>query len=78
MKNKQNKQKKQRDYYKEISDALSQYENYKYREHSTDWICDRIDWCWKFRKITDKQMMELCDRIVAVMDGMRKGWYDFD
>ncbi len=68
MKSKKTKTKK--DYYGRINEALLSYETFKpYHPLSIDWICDRIDWCWKFRHITEQQMNELCDRIVAVMDG---------
>lgn len=58
-----------KDYYKEIDKALKSYEEYKpYHQYSLDWITDRIDWSWKFRKITEDQMKELTDRIVEIFD----------
>jgi len=58
-----------KDYYKEINDALISYEEFKsYHQHSIDWITDRIDWCWKFRKITKDQMEELCDRVIKIIE----------
>ena len=61
-----------RDYYGEIDRALKRYEECKpWKDHDVDWICHRIDWCWKFRKISEKEMVELADRIVAVMDSGR-------
>lgn len=61
--------KKERNYYTEIDSALKSYENFKpWHEKSFDWICNRIDWCWKFKHITKTQMEELTDRIIAVMD----------
>lgn len=57
-----------KDYYSEIDKALKSYEEYKpYHQYSIDWITDRIDWCWKFKKITEDQMTELADRIIKVM-----------
>ena len=54
------------DYYKQIDKALKEYEEYRpYPQHSMEWICDRITWCWKFRHITHKQMTEFADRAVA-------------
>lgn len=54
-------------YYKEIDEAIKSYENYKpYHTRNIDWICNRIDWCWKWRKITKVQMEELCDRVIAI------------
>lgn len=59
-----------KDYYEEINKVLVTYEEHKpYHEKSIGWICDRIDWAWKWKKITKEQMEELADRIVAVMKG---------
>lgn len=63
------RQRKQRDYYAEIDNALQSYEDYKpWHDKSIDWICNRIDWCWKFRHITEKQMEELADRCCNVLN----------
>ena len=64
------KAKQKRDYYAEIDTALQSYEHCKsWHDKSISWICDRIDWCWKFRHITEKQMEELAERACKVMDG---------
>lgn len=64
----QRKAKQKRDYYAEIDKALHSYENYKpWHDKPIDWICNRIDWCWKFKHITEKQMEELADRVCKVM-----------
>ena len=56
-------------FYLEIDKALKSYEGYKpYHFHSMDWIINRIDWCWKWRKITKEQMEELADRACKVME----------
>ena len=58
---------KEKDYFKEIDSALKDYEEYKsYKQKGMDWICDRIDWCWKWRKITKEQMESLADRAIAI------------
>lgn len=58
-----------KDFYNEIDKALKSYEDCKpYHTRNIEWICDRISWCWKFRKITEKQMHELADRAVAVLE----------
>lgn len=58
---------KARNYYEEINTALISYEEFKpYHTKSLEWIADRIDWCWRFRKITKAQMKELADRVVIV------------
>lgn len=59
-----------RNYYKEINDALIRYErNMPYKTHDVHWICNRIDWCWKWKKIAREQMEELASRIIKVMEG---------
>ena len=56
-------------YYEEIDKALKEYENYKsYQTKTINWICNRIDWTWKWRKISKEQMEELVDRIMKVME----------
>lgn len=63
------KKKESRDYYNEIDVALQSYEGCKrWHEKSIDWICNRIDWCWKFRHITEQQMEELTDRVCKVLE----------
>ena len=57
-------------FYNQINEALISYEEYKpYHTKDIDWICNRIDWCWKWRKITEEQKDELIDRICKVMEG---------
>ena len=57
-------------YYNEIDKELQRYEEFKpYHTKSIDWICNRIDWCYKWKKITQEQMEELSNRIVVVMEG---------
>lgn len=56
-------------YYDQIDKALKFYEQCKpYHSLTYDQICDKIDWCWKWRKISEDQMHELVDRIVYIMD----------
>lgn len=60
----------QRNYYNEIDQALKVLESYHpYPTKDIYWVCDRIEWAWKWRKITKEQMEELADRAVAYMDG---------
>lgn len=57
-----------KNYYGEIDKAIISYEECKpWHTHDIDWICNRIDWCWKFRHITEQQMDELVNRICEVM-----------
>ena len=63
------KKKQPRNYYKEIDDALKSYEEYKpYHVRDIEWIANRIDWCWKFRHITEKQMEELAGRACKIIN----------
>ena len=56
-------------FYNEINKALSSYElNKPYHTHSIDWICNRIDWCWKWKKITEAQKDELCNRVIEILE----------
>lgn len=50
-------------YYDEIDKALKSYEEKKpYHLKTIDWVCDRISWCWQWKKITEEEMKELADR----------------
>lgn len=61
--------KEKRNYYKEIDEVLKTYEDFKpCHTKDIDWICNRIDWCWKFRHITKEQMEELADRVCKILD----------
>lgn len=56
-------------YYDQIDRAIKTYEQFRpYHPLSIDKICDKIDWCWKWRKISEHQMHSLVDRIVYLMD----------
>lgn len=57
-------------FYDEIDKALQSYENNKpYHPKRMEWITDRITWCWKWKKITKAQTDELCDRVIAILEG---------
>ena len=58
-----------KNYYNDIHNAILQYEEFApYKTKSIEWICSRIDWCYKWKHITEKQMNSLVDRIVFVME----------
>lgn len=57
-----------KDYYADIDKALTRLEQGKYAIHSIDWCISRIDWAWKWRKITKEQMEELSDRCCTLLD----------
>ncbi len=55
---------KSKDYYNEIDTELKRYEEYRpYKTKTMDWICNRIDWAYKWGKITKDQMEELAGRV---------------
>lgn len=61
---------KKKDYYGEINKALLEHEEHPCKDwysKSTEWICDRIEWCYHWKKITEEQMSELVDRVMIVM-----------
>lgn len=59
-----------KDYYSEIDKVLKEYEEYKpYHTKDIDWACNRIDWAWKWRKISKMQMEELADRAIQILGG---------
>lgn len=56
-------------YYDQIDKAIKSYEQSRpYHPLGLDKICDKIDWCWKWRKISECQMHSLVDRVVYLMD----------
>ena len=58
-----------KNYYEQIDRAIECYEKHSsWTPYSIDWICNRISWCWKWKKITEEQKNELVDRICKVME----------
>ena len=58
---------KQKDYYAEIDSGLREWEECKpYHNRDLSWLADRIDWCWRWRRITEEQTNELANRVVAL------------
>ena len=59
----------QNKYYDEINKALLSYEEGKsWHDKPMDWIVNRIDWAWKWRKITKEQMEEFADRAIKIFE----------
>lgn len=58
--------------YQKIDRALKQHEKNGYYERSLDSIADYIDWAWRWKKITLKEMEEATDRICALYDAELK------
>ena len=55
-------------FYEEIDKALKSYEEFKpYHTKSLEWITDRIYWCHKWKKLSQTQVEELCDRVITIM-----------
>ena len=55
--------------YEKINRELTAHERGRGSNYfSIDWIANRIDWAWKFRKITESQKNELCDRVIAYLE----------
>ena len=69
------KQRKEMDYAAQIDKAIRQYEDCEdYRptkQHTAEWICNRISWCWKYRKITLDQMHNFADRAVWILENYK-------
>ena len=55
-------------YYDQIDKALESYETLKsWHPLSLERISNRIDWCWKWRKISEAEMTQLVDRYIEVL-----------
>lgn len=66
---KHKKKKVGKDFYAELDKAIKSYEEFKlYHLLAIEQITDKIDWCWKFRKITEEQMEELAGRVVKILE----------
>lgn len=56
-------------YEEQLEKAIRSYEEYRpYHQYTVEWICNRIDWCWKWRKISENKMEDFANRIVKVME----------
>lgn len=61
--------KRVKSYYDEINEVVSSYEEFKpYHTKDINWAANRVEWCYKWRKITQEQMEELADRICFIYD----------
>ena len=55
---------------KQIDKALQEYEDFApYPQHNIEWITNRIDWAWKWRKISKELMESFCDRAIKIIEG---------
>lgn len=56
-------------FYEEIDRALREHENYRlYPPKTLEWIANRIDWAWKWRKISEKEMIDLAERTTKLFE----------
>ena len=65
-----------RNYYGEIDKAISRFENLQYPIHKASWITNRIEWCFRFGKISREQMARLANRMTAVYKNETLKLYD--
>lgn len=55
-------------FYSQIDKALLSYEeNRPYHALNLDWICNRISWCWKWKKISAEEKDNLCERTIEIL-----------
>ena len=54
--------------YDRIDKALTRLERGGYAPLNIDWCINRIDWAWKWHKITQEQMETLAERCCALLD----------
>ena len=56
-------------YYDQIDKALKSYEALNsWHPFPLEWIGSRIDWCWKWRKISEAEMTQLVNRYIEVLE----------
>lgn len=64
-----------KDYYNEIDRRLKAFEHGSMnRSSELSKVGDKIVWCYKFKKITEKQMNELCDRVTNLFNNKILEW----
>lgn len=63
-------QKHEKDYYKQLDGWVGMFEQCGYCPVKIEVVTDKIVWCWRWKKITEQQKNELCDRMVEVMKYM--------
>lgn len=58
-----------------VTDGLARYERFGMRypgDQATMFkICDRIEWLWKWKLISDEEKNNYCDRAIAIMENDR-------
>lgn len=56
-----------KDFYNQLNNWIINLEHGK-PSPSIDAIASKLEWCWKFRKITQSQKDELADKIIALLE----------
>ena len=57
-------------YEEQIDKAIREHEECKpCPRYKLEWISNRIDWCWKWSKISREKKDEFCDRMIAIFEG---------
>lgn len=57
------------EFYQKIDSWLKEHENYKpVKTKSLSDIADYIDWAWRWRKITEAQKDNVCNRICELFE----------
>ena len=54
--------------YEKIDAAIRKYEEYRSGRSKISWITDRIAWAYRFKRITEEQMTNLCNRVIDVLN----------
>ena len=54
--------------YIKINKVLTRLEAGQYAVANIHWCTDRVDWAWRWRKITKDEMEELASRCIALLD----------
>ena len=73
----QKKKTTQRDYYKQLDEAIRRFENLQYPLLKISYISDKLLWCAKFKHLTDEQIYSLQNRLLALIDGDNLDFYEY-
>ena len=69
------KKKSEKNYYEELKRKIEFYEEHPWcddeRHTQLSAISNKIVWCWDWKKITEEQLHELCDRTTALWNKLR-------
>ena len=57
-----------KDFYKELDDCLSGYETRGHYYRALEWCANKIDWCYKWKKLPIEQIHSLADRVTTLFN----------